>query len=161
MGADPRIILIPPAQKRPQEPDGGVGVRQQLVLRPAALWRPTAFQNSCLVTSAPAESKCRSCSHIPQTPAGEQSLMERGAETAEGVTSSATTHPDWGSGCGSAPNQPLRLPVPPQDDGLLTRWAPWGVITHLTQQGLSPCSVTCWLQTLVKLHDLSKPSFPS
>lgn len=135
-----------------------MGVRRQLVLRLAAPWRPRAFKNSCLVTSAPAESECRSCGHIPQTPAGatfpkpqlgSRAVVERGAETAEGVMSSATTHPDWGSGCGSAPNQPIGLPVPPQDHGLLTRWAPWGVITHPTQQGLRSCSVACWLKTLV------------
>ena len=93
------------------------GVRQQPVLRIAAQWRPRAFKNSCLVTSAPAKSECRSCSHVPQTPAGEPGCGEREAETAEGMMSSGYSPPCRlgqleGAQAGAAPKQHFGLPRP-------------------------------------------------
>lgn len=59
------------------------------------------------------------------------------------------------------PSSPSSCHRPPQGSGQLTRGVPSGAIAHPTQQGPSPCSVTCWLGTLVQLPDFSELPFPS
>lgn len=121
-----QIISTPPKPvKSPQDPDGGVGNGQQLVLRIAARWRPEAFQNSCLVTSDPAE-RVRELWPHSTSPSwgaglrGGEELRQLRADVIRLQLTLLSGTAGWGSGRRPAPNQHLRPPKPPQDNALYT-----------------------------------------
>lgn len=119
----PNYFNSPQAQQSPQDPDGGVGNRQQLVLRIAARWRPEAFKNSCLVTSGPAE---RVRELWPHSTSPSRGAALRGGEEPRQLRADVirlqltllSGMAGRGSGWQPAPNQHLRPPVPPQDNAL-------------------------------------------
>lgn len=153
------------AQQSPQEPDGGVGVRQQLVLRIAARWRPRAFKNSCLVTSGPAES-AGAVATFPKPQLGIKAAVGRGAETAEGLMSSGYNAPCClGKLAGARAGG--RLPTSISGLQHAHRTVDYinqvGSLAGKYETDTRSKSLLCHLLTVdpVQLHDLFKPLFLS